>query len=310
MLDYEKYPLVSIYVLMYKSVEGLSKTLSSIVTQSYPRMELIISEDGSGKIKEEDIWSYVQSYEKCFEKIIVNINNENVGTVRHLNTVMKKASGNILCGISPGDVYYDKRVIQDVVAYFANNSKIFLVTSKRIDETDNLVRPTKKLQNILENHFEKYKKIMLRATPLISGAGTFYRRELFEKYGYFPEEFKLVEDAPYYSKLIDMGIEIGFLDCITYVHAAGGVSDKSTKPHTWWIQDRKYLYTTWLMNIAEKEDCFSKRCVRFHAERVSREGIVAFILTCIKYIDVCAYLLCFYKEEVVEILQKRLKRNK
>ena len=310
MLNKEKYPLVSIYVLTYKSIEGLKKTLDSIAIQNYPRMELIISEDGSGKIKEEDIWVYVELYNKKFEKIIININDTNIGTVGHLNNVLKKTTGDILCGIAPGDAYCDKNVIKNMVTYFKDNSTKLIATSKRIDETDNMIRPTKKMQNILKNHFEKYKKIMLRATPLISGAGTFYRRELFEKYGYFPEEFKLVEDASYYSKLVDMGVEFGFLDCITYVHAAGGVSDKSTAPHPWWVQDRKYLYKTWLMDIAEKEDIFSRRCVKFHAERVLKEGTIALVPLCIAYMDVCIYLLWFYKEEIWEVLLKRLTRKK
>lgn len=309
MLTSKKCPLVSVYVLMYKSIEGLSKTLDSIIKQDYPRIELIISEDGSGKIKEEDILAYIEPYKKYFEKIVININNTNVGTIRHLNIVIKKSSGDILCGISPEDVYYDKNVIKNVVTYFLNNPQKVIVTSKRLDETDNLIRPTKKLQNILVNHFEKYKKIMLRATPLISGAGTFYRREIFDKYGYFPEEFKLVEDASYYTKLVDKGVEFGFLDCITYVHAAGGVSDKSTTPHPWWVQDREYLYETWLMEIAKKEDWFSERCVKFHIQRVLKEKTFALIFLCLKYIDVCFYLLWFYKEEIIEILLKHTKRK-
>ena len=310
MLTKKSNPLVSIYVLVYKSLEGLSKTLDSIVSQEYPRIELIISEDGSGKVKEDEIWDYVREYGNYFEKIIVNVNSTNVGTVRHLNSVIKKTSGRVLLGLSPGDAFYDKEVVKNVVSYFMDNPERLVVTSKRIDELDNLIRPTRKLQNIIENNFGKYKKIMLRATPLICGGGTFYQREIFEEYGYFPEEFKLVEDASYYSKLVDMGVEFGFLDCITYVHAAGGVSDKSTKPHPWWLQDRKYLYETWLMDIAEKEDWFSKRCVKFHVKRVEKEGTIALIPLCMAYIDVCIYLLCFYKEEILEIIIKKVMRKK
>lgn len=308
MLEQDKYPLVSVFILMYKSLEGLQDTINSVIEQEYPRLELIISEDGSGKIQEKDLL-FIKNYENKFENIIININKENVGTVRHLNYVLTKATGEIFCGIGAGDVLYNKNVIRNIVDYFQNNQEKLIITSKRLDETDGLIRPTNKLQKILKTKFYKYKKIMLRATPLISGAGTFYRRELFEKYGYFPEEFKLVEDASYYTKLVELGVEFGFLDCITCVHAPGGVSDKSTIPHPWWVQDRNYLYATWLMDIAQNEDWFSERCVKFHSQRVLKEKTFALVLLCLKYIDVCLYLFWFYKEELVEILLKRKKRK-
>lgn len=308
MLKKKESPLVSVYILMYKTLDGLQNTLDSIIEQEYSRMELIISEDGSGKIDESDL-QFVKAYENKFENIIININEKNLGTVRHLNHILTKATGEIFCGVAAGDTLYNKKTVKNIVDYFENNPGKLIVTSKRIDETDDLIRPTKKLQKILQTDFHKYKKIMLRATPLISGAGTFYCRKLFEQYGYFPEEFKLVEDASYYTKLVDKGVEFGFLDCITCVHAAGGVSDKSSVPHPWWVQDREYLYVKWLMEIAKKEDRFSERCVKFHSQRVLKEKTFGLFFLCMKYIDVCFYLLWFYKEEIIEILLKRTKRK-
>lgn len=303
-------PLVTVYILVYKDISKIKKAIESIVSQTYPRIELFVSDDGSPNISIKEIEEVIQPYKERFENIVINKNDDNLGTVKHLNRIYQMFSGRIICGVAADDMYHDEHVVENVVKYFLDNPSKLVVTSRRLDETDNLIRPTKKLQNILERQQGKYKKIMLRATPLICGAGTFYRCDLFEKHGYFPEEFKLVEDASYYSKLVDMGVEFGFLDCITYVHAAGGVSDKSTKPHPWWLQDRKYLYETWLMDIAEKEDWFSKRCVKFHVKRVEKEGTIALIPLCMAYIDVCIYLLCFYKEEILEIIIKKVMRKK
>lgn len=290
--------LVTVYILIYKDMKRIPDLLESIAKQTYQEIELLISDDGSPNITEEELRKAVEPYRRRFKNIIVNKNEKNAGTVRHINGIIPKMNGSILCGIAADDTFYDSNVIENVVDFFESNREIDIVTSKRYDEGDNVERPIKKVQEIIKNDFDSYKKIMFRATPLISGAGTFFRKKLFEKHGYFPEEFKLVEDASFFTKLPAEGVKFGFLDKITILHGAGGVSDKNVSPHPWFVEDMDYLYSTWLYKFVPEEDKFSRRCVTYHKKRRQAKSKLQIAILYLLYIDVCIWLFRFYKGEM------------
>lgn len=286
--------LVTVYILIYKNMKRISELLESIARQTYKEIELLISDDGSPNITEEDLLEVVRPYEKRFTNVIINKNRGNNGTVRHINGIIPKMHGKILCGIAADDMFYNNDVIESIVDFFNENEAIDIVTSKRYDESSGLVQPIEKVQEVIKNHFDRYKKIMFRATPLISGAGTFFRKDLFKKYGYFPEEFRLVEDASFFSKLVSEGVRFGFLDKITIFHGAGGVSDKNVIPHPWYEADMDYLYSTWLYSLIPLDDKFSYRCVTYHKKRRLAKNTFQILILYMRYVDVCMWILKFY----------------
>jgi len=281
-------------------MKRIPELLKAVANQTYRYIELLISDDGSPNITKEELREAVEPYRSRFKSIVINKNKINYGTVRHINGIIPKMHGDILCGIAADDTFYDSYVIESIVDFFRNNSNVDIITSKRYDEGDKVERPIKKVQKIIKNDFESYQKIMFRATPLISGAGTFFRKELFEKYGYFPEKFKLVEDASFFTKLVSEGVQFGFLDRITILHGAGGVSDKNAIPHPWYVEDMDYLYSTWLYSLIPKNDRFSHRCVTYHRKRRQAKSKYQIIRLHLQYIDVCVWLLWFYKSDILK----------
>lgn len=299
--------LVTVYILIYKDMKRIPDLLKSIVNQTYNNIELLISDDGSPNISYEDLETAIEPYKFRFKNIIINKNEKNKGTVQHLNGIIPKMNGDILCGIAADDLFYDFDVISSVVDFFKKNQDIDIVTSRRFDEGDKVEQPIKKVQKIIKDDFQSYQKIMFRATPLISGAGTFFRKGFWDKYGYYPEEFKLVEDASLFTKLIAQGIKIGFLDKVTILHGAGGVSDKNVSPHPWYTKDMDYLYSTWLYYFIPKKDIFSRRCVTYHKKRRKIKKKRDIILLYILYIDICLYLFWLYKENIVWNFCRKIK---
>lgn len=292
-------PLVTVYILIYKDMSRICDLLRSVAAQTYEEIELLISDDGSPNITYQDLVNVTEPYKARFKNIIINKNEENKGTVRHVNGIIPKANGVILSGIGGDDIYYNDNVIENVVDFFKQNKNIYIATSKRFDEGEGVEQPHKNVQQVLKNDFSKYKKVMFRATPQISGTGTFFRRDLFEKYGYFPEEFKLVEDASYYTKLVAQGVKFGFIDKITVIHAAGGVSDKNAIPHPWYVQDMDYLYSTWLYGLVDKDDYFSRRCITYHSKRRKAHRLFQIGILYFLYLDVCIWLFLYYSGKKV-----------
>lgn len=286
----EMQQLVTVFLVTYYNCELISKAVEKIAKQDYPRIELIISDDGTPNYSKEKMEQDVEPYRKYFENVIVNKNTENQGTVKHLNKVISLLNGEIICGIGIDDSFANEHVVSEIVDYFEKNKDISVVTSKRYEEAVSHIKPSKYVQKMLYMDQDKYRKQMFRITPQISNIGTFYRKDCFIKYGFYPEEFRLVEDAPYLSKLIAKQVKMGWLDSVTTIHAAGGVSCKGKKVNEAWFNDRVYLYEKWMPTLLEKDDSFSIRCLRFHTERCKAKSNSEILISFLKYLDVCAYL--------------------
>lgn len=59
---------------------------------------------------------------------------------------------------------------------------------------------------------------------IISGASTYYHKDVFEDFGKFDENFKLLEDYPYYFHILSRGCYIHFIDVSTIDYCCDGVS--------------------------------------------------------------------------------------
>lgn len=229
---------VTVLVLVYKNAAYIKEALESVYCQTYKNIELIISDDASPNIEKEFFENIKAESEKHIGDVILNINETNMGTVRHLNKVISIAKGDIICPLACDDKFYDDRVLEDIVRY-ASTSKDYIFTAKRtcVDqsgEKELSIMPAQKEIELLSQEPKKIINHMAVYGSFISGACTYYKKEVFEKYGYFDEHYKLVEDYSYYLNLLLNNGRIGFMDRITIQYRWGGVSTgKKMNPYVY-----------------------------------------------------------------------------
>ena len=228
-------PFITITISMYNNIEGLEKTVPSIMKQDYKNAEVIISDDGSTKFDTSKIYEYADILRTKYKDVYVNINEKNEGTVKHLNKIYKMAKGKYFYDVSPGDELVDTDTLTKVTDYFEKTG-LLLVSTKRRDEYDDghiKIRPSF-LVGIALKFFPKLLcKYMINKKNVLSGCGTYYCKEMFEKYGYFNEEYVLLEDYPYYVSLLEKGVKIGWYSKVTISHEMGGVSNGDVHPLIW-----------------------------------------------------------------------------
>lgn len=221
----------TIYILVYNNVDELDRTVQGVIEQDYENVEVIISDDGSTKYDTAVLNTYAEKIRQRYKDVKVNINQQNVGTVKHLNKVFKLATGDIFITCSSGDCFKSSSAVSDIVKHFEKTGEL-IATARRIDRynTGDKVRPGAFLGLLLKLCPRKLAYYMIRKKNLISGACTYYRRELFEKYGYHDEDYHLVEDYPYYVSLLLKGEKIGFINKPVMIHTIGGVSTGKIHP--------------------------------------------------------------------------------
>lgn len=287
---------VTIVVMIYNNLNQVMKTLDSIKMQTYSNYEVLVSDDGSPKYSQKDFEELKKKYQSEFHSIQIIRNKENVGTVRHFNHLIKIAKGDIICPLSSGDAFYDKDALKYIVHAFLSDSSKLIFTSKRMTINNNTKKffPNK-YQIKRMNNPKKLYQYLLRYGNFISGASTYYKKEIFEKYGFFNEKYRLLEDYPFYMKLCEEHEQIGYIDHITIQYELGGISTNH-KRNVLLDKDYILLFEKELNNKRIDNSIMTKRALHYRIDKLSNKYNK--LLTHFLYIDVV--LMFIIKKLLVE----------
>lgn len=111
---------VSVIILTYNPIwSKLRSTLESIMRQENVELEIVITDDGSKEDYKEEIEKFFA--EKRYDKYVYNKNKNNVGIVKNYLGGLKKASGQYVYGISPGDMLYGKNTLRRLTDFCIEN---------------------------------------------------------------------------------------------------------------------------------------------------------------------------------------------
>ena len=224
--------LFTIVLTNYNSpvLETIS-SIDSILKQSYSKIQLIITDDGSKNFNKKQIESYINKNKKSnIVSIDFIINNKNLGTVKTLNKAIKIVKGEYILFFGTGDMLAGNKVLKKFEEAFIDENKNIITSQWKICDGnlnvihDFVVHKTKKYE-------KKYKKqlyMMCRSNLYGSGA-TCYRKKVFEKYGLFDEKYTLLEDWPFWLKLLFANETIYFEEFDGLLHRYGGVSTTEEK---------------------------------------------------------------------------------
>lgn len=294
--DIEK-RLFSVCILSYNNLDSIEESVKSVYQQKEVDMELVVSDDCSWEDREKT-YDYIEKiitpYRDGFSRVIINVNEHRLGTVKHLNVVLKSLEGDYYCLLGSGDCLYTPSVLRDVVEHL-QKTQALLCTSKRksVSSTGReMIMPGKRIKKAYSDQ-KRLLALCCREINYVYTIGTFFTKELFEKYGNFDESYYLLEDAPFFLNLMFEGEKISFLDEITCYYAPGGVSNKK-KVNPYLEKDSVRTLTHIKYPRRRQLDSFTRRMVEFkYGVRVS-DSIIGKLRTAIKYPDAAVYMVGYW----------------
>ena len=132
--------LVSVLMPVYNAEKTLSKSIESILNQSYHNIEFIIIDDGSS----DETWNIIDKYSKIDKRIIARKNN-NQGLTKSLNEGIEICSGKYIARQDSDDIslryrlerqyYVAESTGSDLVvsqAYEVNNQNVKIVPDTQL----------------------------------------------------------------------------------------------------------------------------------------------------------------------------------
>lgn len=199
---------VSIITTNYNGEKTLSKTIESILEQTYNNIEYIII-DGKSTDKSIEI---IKSYEKKFKEKRFEykwISEEDSGIFNAMNKGIKISSGDII-GIIGSDDWYEKETLEIVASEFEKD--------KELDMVYGILRTVNK---------DSYQKIIGDYNSYGRGQAPtiFLKKETYKKYGTFNEKYKIAADSDLLLRLKNQNVRCKFIERILTNFSLEGISN-------------------------------------------------------------------------------------
>ena len=208
-------PLISIVVITYNSSESIFETLESSKNQSYPNIELIISDDCSPD----------NTIEKCNEWLKINKNRFvrseiistpiNTGVSANLNRGIRASSGRWVKPIAGDDALVFNAIDEFYNFAVASNCSICISRLLTFGANSELLNKIKidydqHFEKLLEPQQEQLNRICKEL--FVPGPGVFFTRNIYNGVNGFDENYPFCEEWPFFYNILNKGYHLRLLD--------------------------------------------------------------------------------------------------
>ena len=226
MMINDDFPLVSVCIITYNSSNTILETLDSVLAQTYPHLELLVSDDCSSDDTISICRSWFESHGSHFERVELLIREKNGGVAANLNTVINAAKGEWLKTLAGDDILLPDCVSNNIeyINHNENDGIVFFYflrfyVNDKNEKVHMYYMPNPYVINYYSESADlQYQRFLLyNFTPT---ASVFVKRSLAVKHPYL-ERYRYCEDWPYWMHLTKNGIALRYFDKLTVMYRSG-----------------------------------------------------------------------------------------
>lgn len=263
--------LISIAVITYNSSKYVVELLDSIFNQTYERgIELIISDDGSSDDTVEICHEWLKKNNGRFYRTELLSVGVNTGLTKNLNRACKACNGEWIKPIAGDDALLSNALIE---YYNATKQTSLPMIFSRVQtfsekEGDLGIFPSEKnclLFNLSANQKLDY---LVGDRNFLPAPAHFINKKFLEKMGFFDERIEMMEDYPFWIKVLSSGYDFFFINkaLVKYRINDDSISfDKGNKNYSmYYINSMLGMMHYYLLPYAlRKPRYFYSVCVRY-----------------------------------------------
>lgn len=234
------FPRISITVITYNSSKTIVETLDSAYQQSYPNIELIISDDSSRDDTVVICEKWLSEYGDRFARAEIITSPINTGISPNVNRAFSAAQAEWIKPIA-GDDRLRPECIESFVNYVDKNPNkkvLFAAVDFFSDDhaahfedvRDNLTR-AQRVFDVCVTAAEQYKYLRFVDNFPIAPS-TFMNREVWRSVGGFDEDIRMMDDYPMWIKLTKAGVELTLLPDVVCDYRLSTTQGQINNPNT------------------------------------------------------------------------------
>ncbi len=227
----KEYPLYTVVIAHFNQLNYIFQAIDSVLMQTYPNIEILIADDASFNFDIQEVKVYIEKHKKeNIKKIVVYSNENNLGTIKNLNKTIEVASGFYFHFFAADDALYDAFVVENFAKELEElNPADLCVSGQSMMMDENLEKEYGDFTDVEiatalngKSALDQF-LVIQRGTFYATGASAFLRNSFFthEK---FDEQYKLIEDWPYFLSQTRKGRKVKFVNFYALRHRDGGIS--------------------------------------------------------------------------------------
>jgi glycosyltransferase involved in cell wall biosynthesis len=210
----KSFPLVSVITVSLNSAKTLEKTIRSVLKQSYPSVEHIIIDGGSG----DGTLEIIKRYE---DKIALWISEKDAGIYQAMNKGVKLAQGEWIHILNSDDYYVGTDSLSEVMKRVEKDQNKFYYCAMFL-EKENGQRTVQKYPFNWFNYWKLFYSAYLAHPTLL------VNRKQYQKIGLYDESFKIAADHDLILRLCKK-YQAEFINLPLTVMRLGGASSHDNK---------------------------------------------------------------------------------
>jgi len=174
-------PLVSVALCTYNGEKHIAEQIDSIISQTYPNIEIVICDDQSN----DSTIEILNQYALKFPFISIHQNNKNLGFVKNFEQAISKCSGDYIALSDQDDIWMAEK-LNTLIANIADSDLIYH-DSNFIDDFGKLI-PDRKMSD----HYRSYdgqSNLPFLTSNCVAGHAMLFKRCLISTILPFNPEF-------------------------------------------------------------------------------------------------------------------------
>lgn len=228
---------LSIITINYNNAEGLRKTLASVAMQTYRDIEHIIIDGGSTDGSVELIKDYVRQIDDGCTKVVWVSEKDN-GIYHAMNKGISKATGGYIQILNSGDIFTAPDVTERMVNEVERVSEL---TNEHVPILyGNMIKQWPDGRRLVDKCEAGHLSMLSFYHGTLNHDSAYIRRDLFERFGLYDENLKIVSDWKWFLQVIPLGgITPVYVDMDVTIFDMTGVSESNTA--FWKVERRPVL---------------------------------------------------------------------
>jgi len=245
-MDDKNLPLVSVPVVTYNSSKTVIETLDSIYNQTYPNIELIVSDDSSPDNTVELVRDWLETHKERFARVELITVEKNTGVSANSNRSENACTGVWRKGIAGDDILLPN-CIQDCMDYVTEHPDTIWLFGK-MEAFGSTEEENKRVAALFDYSFfsktqeEQLHRLIFDGNCIPAPASFVHIQRDKETGVKNDERIPMMEDWPKWINLLRAGVKLHFIDKTIVRYRIGGISTKTeVKPKTFRSQRLFYF---------------------------------------------------------------------
>jgi len=207
---------VSVIVLAYRSADTIIQTLDSIKEQTYPDIELIVTDDCSPDNTVEVVRKWIKQNEGALQKIKLVTATQNTGIPGSANRALAQATG-VYMKVIAADDYLTKDAIAAYVAFCEKHPKSIPIAKAHIFSEGNadfsdVQGYCNRCYEFAKKRYKEQYRMLLMQNYIAAPSASFYPTQLIRDCGGYDEHYRWFEDYPMNLKVMHAGFGFGLIE--------------------------------------------------------------------------------------------------